>query len=57
MKAYGAAAGPTVADHGGAFMLRGKRVAALLGNDASQAVAIIQFPSSGAAQDWFVSPE
>lgn len=31
MKAYGAAAAPTVADHGGVFMLRGKRVETLLG--------------------------
>lgn len=57
MKAYGGASGPTVADHGGAFMLRGKRAAALLGDDASQAIAIIKFPSAQAAQGWFASPE
>jgi len=57
MKDYGAAAGRTIANHGGEFMLRGKHVAALLGHDASQAVAVIQFPSTKAAQGWFGSAE
>ncbi|MEP4196834.1 MAG: DUF1330 domain-containing protein [Aliishimia sp.] len=57
MKAYGAAAGPTVAGHEGIFTLRGKHSETLLGDDASQAVAIIQFPSIKAAQGWFNSPE
>lgn len=57
MKAYGAAAAPTVADHDGVFTLRGKHIETLLGEDASDAVAIIQFPSITAAQGWFNSPE
>lgn len=57
MKAYSVAAAPTVADHDGVFALRGKHSEALLGEDASDAVAIIQFPSTIAAQGWFNSPE
>jgi uncharacterized protein (DUF1330 family) len=57
MKAYSAAAASTVADHDGVFALRGKHIEALLGEDASDAVAIIQFPSASAAQGWFNSPE
>ena len=57
MKAYGVAAAPTIADHGGTFLVRGKHVAALLGNDRPHVVAIIQFPSTEAAHGWFGSPE
>lgn len=57
MKAYSAAAGPTITDNKGAFALRGKRIKTLLGDDASQAIAIIQFPSIKAAHGWFNSPE
>lgn len=57
MKAYSAAAAPTVADYGGEFILRGKHVADLLGVDPSQAFAVIQFPSTEVAQAWFNSPE
>lgn len=55
MKAYGAAAGPTIAKHEGTFVQRGKHIKSLLGEDASQAVAIIEFPSISSAQDWFNS--
>lgn len=57
MKAYSAAAASTVANHDGVFALRGKRIETLLGEDASDAVAIIQFPSTAAALGWFNSPE
>ena len=49
MKAYRAAAGTTVADHEGTFVLRGKYIETLLRDDASQTIAIIQFPSVKAA--------
>lgn len=57
MQAYGAAAGPTVAAHGGEFIARGKFAAPLLGNESAQAVAIIRFPSVDRAKGWFASPE
>jgi len=57
MQAYGAAAGPTVAAHGGEFIARGKSAQALLGDDSTQAVAILRFPSLDAANAWFASAE
>lgn len=54
---YGAAAAPTVAAHGGEFVLRGKHAAALLGEDTTPSVAIIQFPTADSARSWFASPE
>ena len=57
MQAYGAAAGPTVAAHGGEFVARGKYAASLLGDGAAPTVAVIRFPSVDAAQAWFASPE
>ena len=61
MQAYGAAAGPTVAAHGGEFVARGKFAASLLGDgdgdgDAPN-VAVIRFSSVDAAKAWFASPE
>ncbi|SEN36669.1 Uncharacterized conserved protein, DUF1330 family [Roseovarius tolerans] len=57
MQAYGAAAGPTVAAHGGEFIARGKFASSLLGDESAQAVAIMRFPSLDAANAWFASPE
>lgn len=57
MQAYGAAAGPTVAAHGGEFIMRGKFADTLLGDRADNAVALIRFPTVDAAKGWFTSPE
>ena len=57
MQAYGAAAGPTIAAHGGEFVARGKFAGSLLGDGSVKAVAIIRFPSVDAATGWFSSPE
>ena len=59
MQAYGAAAGPTVAAHGGEFVARGKFAASLLGDGDGDApnVAVIRFSSFDAAKAWFASPE
>lgn len=57
MQAYGAAAAPTIAAHGGEFVARGKFAGSLLGDGSVNAVAIIRFPSVDAANGWFSSPE
>ena len=57
MEAYGAAAAPTIAAHGGEFVARGKFASALLGDGSVKAVAIIRFPNVAAANGWFSSPE
>ena len=57
MQAYGAAAGPTIAAHGGEFVARGQFAGSLLGDGSARAVAIIRFPSVDAANGWFSSPE
>ncbi|MEM6577644.1 MAG: DUF1330 domain-containing protein [Pseudomonadota bacterium] len=57
MQAYADAAGPTVAAHGGEFVAMGQAVAALVGENDRQSVAMVRFPDVATAQTWFVSPE
>lgn len=57
MDAYAAAAGPTVQAHGGEFVAMGTNVAALVGQDDTQAIAMVRFADVPAAQAWFNSPE
>lgn len=57
MKAYSAAAAPTVAAHGGEVVARGKFAAALLGAGEAHMTGIMRFPSDAAIHDWFTSPE
>lgn len=52
---YGAAAGPTVAAHGGSFVLRGKFNANLDGDSELSLGAVIRFPDAQAAKDWYAS--
>jgi len=57
MKAYGAAAGPTVAAHGGEVLSRGEYALSLLGEGSPHVTGIMRFPSVDAVQSWFASPE
>lgn len=57
MRAYGAAAAPTVAAHGGEILVRGQFADALLGEGSPHATGVMRFPSVDAAQAWFASPE
>ena len=57
MKAYGAAAAPIVAAHGGEFLARGAFAEAFLGSGTPHAMGIIRFPDLQAARGWFSSPE
>ena len=56
MNEYGAAAGPTVAAHGGELVCRGP--AAILAGDTAYTMAVVlKFPDTQAAQNWYHSPE
>jgi len=55
-QAYAAAAGPTVAAHGGKFLTRGPSET-LAGEHAHKAMAVIEFPSRELARQWYASPE
>lgn len=57
MKAYGAAAAPTVTAHGGEVLDRGKFATALLGEGSLHMTGIMRFPSEAAIENWFTSPE
>ena len=57
MKAYGAAAGPTVAAHGGEVVARGQLAEALLGKGSPHVTGIMRFPTVDAVTTWFASPE
>lgn len=49
---YSALAGPTVAAHGGRFVVKGAVVDHLEGADPSHRVAVIAFPSAEDARAW-----
>lgn len=57
MNAYGAAAAPIVAAHGGEVVARGQFAEALLGEGSSHVTGIMRFPSADAIRSWFDSPE
>lgn len=52
---YRSLAGPSVAAHGGQFVLKGAVVQQLEEEDFADRVAVIAFPSAGAARSWFGS--
>ena len=54
---YGAAAGPTVAAHGGEIVLKGKASAVLAGSSNADAAGVIKFPSIEALNTWYNSSE
>ena len=57
MDAYATAAGPAVLAYGGEFVAIGEKVAALVGDNAMQSIAIVRFPDVASAKTWFASPE
>ncbi|MEM7467935.1 MAG: DUF1330 domain-containing protein [Pseudomonadota bacterium] len=56
MQEYGAAAGETVAKHGGEFVCRGPATV-LAGNSEHKVLVVLKFPSKQAAEDWYASAE
>ena len=57
MKAYAAAAGPTLAAHGGEFVLDGQLADTFSGTWGAAGLALVRFPSLDAARTWYRSPE
>jgi len=57
MQAYAAAAGPTLAAHGGELVLDGQLAETLSGKWTAPGVALVRFPSVDAAQTWYRSAE
>ena len=57
MDAYAAAAGPTLAAHGGELVLDGQLSQTLAGGWDVPCVALVRFPSIEAARTWYTSPE
>lgn len=55
MQQYAAAAGPTIAEHGGEVLVRGAFGAALVGQSEPHAAAVIRFPDLEAATNWYAS--
>ncbi len=55
MQQYGAAAGPTLAQHGGELVCRGP-IEVLSGSSDYQIAVIIRFPDGAAARSWYESP-
>ncbi len=56
-KAYGGGAQPTVAAHGGEFILRGKVADVFHGVHSHKQAVVIKFPDQVAAKAWYDSPE
>lgn len=56
-KDYIKAATPTVAAHGGKYVVRGGRAERLEGSAAVNRVVVLEFPSYAAAKAWWDSPE
>jgi uncharacterized protein (DUF1330 family) len=54
---YARKAAETFAAHGGEFVVRGKLDAAFVGSADHQVVAVVRFPSMGALNAWYKSPE
>lgn len=57
MQAYATAAGPTLAAHGGEFVLDGQHAETLSGTWTAPGLALVRFPSVEAARAWYHSPE
>ena len=56
-KDYVKAATPTVAAHGGKYIVRGGRAERLEGNVAVNRIVVLEFPSYAHAKRWYDSPE
>lgn len=57
-KEYAAAAGPTVAAHGGKYIARGGATEGLENHeDEGRRVVILEFPDMESAKTWYNSPE
>lgn len=56
MQEYAAAAGPTVAAHGGELLARGP-MSVLSGSSDHKISVVIRFPDAAAARGWYESPE
>lgn len=57
MEAYAAAAGPTLDAYGAEFIMEGNLAENLSGRWPVQGVALVRFPSVGAARAWYNSTE
>lgn len=55
MKEYAAAAGPTVAAHGGEMLLRGSFSTALAGKSDPHMTGVMRFPDLATAEGWYAS--
>ena len=56
-KDYIKAATPTVAAHGGKYIVRGGRAELLEGSASIHRIVVLEFPSYAQAKGWFESPE
>jgi len=54
---YGAGAGPTIAAHGGALLIRGETETVLSGEASHQISAVASFPDMERLTSWYHSPE
>lgn len=57
LQQYLARANPSVARHGGRFLVQGGAVEVVEGGWAPQTLVVAQFPSMAAARDWYGSAE
>ena len=48
---------PTIDAHGGRFLIRGGTFTVLEGEMPFERIAMLEFPSRKAAEDWYHSPE
>lgn len=56
-KDYVKAATPTVAAHGGRYIVRGGRAERLEGSLAVNRIVVLEFPSYAQARNWYDSPD
>lgn len=56
-KDYVKAATPTVAAHGGRYVVRGGRAERLEGDVPVNRIVVLEFPSFAQAKGWYESPE
>jgi uncharacterized protein (DUF1330 family) len=54
---YKALAGPTVAAHGGRYLVRGGRTEIMEGSWQPRRLVILEFPDAARAKAWWSSPE
>lgn len=47
---------PTIEAHGGRFVVRGGKFTVLEGDKPGERIALLEFPSRQAAEDWYHSP-